>query len=125
MATVKGLMVPGNNSTRGQSAYTMTHPGLLHLLDYPDVASLACPKPMLFYNGLQDGLFPAASVRDAYTKMRQVWESQGAGDRLETKLWDVPHVFNRDMQEAAFAWLDRSLKGEGPVGRGAAAGKPK
>jgi hypothetical protein len=28
MATIRGLMVPGNNQTRGQSAYTMTHPGL-------------------------------------------------------------------------------------------------
>ena len=28
MATVKGLMVPGNNQTRSQSAFTMLHPGL-------------------------------------------------------------------------------------------------
>src|SRR4051812_16999750 len=39
MATARGLMVPGNNHTRGQSAYTMTHPGLFRWLDYPDVAS--------------------------------------------------------------------------------------
>jgi dienelactone hydrolase len=109
MATVKGLMTPGNNQTRGQSAFTMTHPGLLHLMDYPDVASLACPKPMLFYNGLRDGLFPVPSVRDAYAKMRKVWESQQAGDRLQTKLWDVPHVFDRPMQDEAFAWLDHAL----------------
>jgi hypothetical protein len=113
MATVKGLMMPGTNQTRGQSAYTMTHPGLLNWLDYPDVASLACPKPMLFYNGLQDGLFPVDSVRDAYTKMRQVWKSQGAEDRLETKLWDVPHVFDVAMQDEAFAWLDRVMKNQG------------
>jgi dienelactone hydrolase len=112
MATVKGLMVPGNNQTRGQSAFTMTHPGLLHLLDYPDVASLACPKPMLFYNGLKDPLFPPDSVREAYAKMRRVWESQKAGDRLVTKLWDVPHVFDRAMQDEAFAWLDGALKNQ-------------
>lgn len=110
MATVKGLMVPGNNQTRGQSSFTMIHPGLFNYLDYPDVASLACPKPMLFYNGEQDVLFPVPSVRDAYAKMRKVWESQGAGDRLVTKLWDVPHVFNRQMQDEAFEWLDRQLK---------------
>jgi hypothetical protein len=110
MATVKGLMVPGNNQTRGQSSFTMTHPGLLHLMDYPDVATLACPKPMLFYNGLRDGLFPIPAVRDAYAKMRKVWESQGAADRLETKLWDVPHVYNLEMQEEAFAWLDRAMR---------------
>ncbi len=110
MATVRGLMVPGNNQTRGQSAYTMTHPGLFNDFDYPDVASLACPKPMLFYNGERDALFPVPAVKDAYAKMRRVWESQGAADRLVTKLWPVEHVFNREMQEEAFAWLDRHLR---------------
>src|ERR1043166_2254263 len=112
MATGKGLMVPGNNQKRGQSAFTMTHPGLLHLLDYPDIASLACPKPMLFHNGEQDRLFPVPAVQDAYAKLRQIWQSQRADDRLETRLWNVPHVFNRDMQDAAFAWLDRVMTSE-------------
>ncbi|MFV2067353.1 MAG: dienelactone hydrolase family protein [Pirellulales bacterium] len=110
MATHKGLMAPGNNQTGGQSAFTMTHPGLANYLDYPDVASIACPKPMLFYNGTQDGLFPLPSVREAYEKMHQVWKSQGAADRLETRLWDVPHLFSRPMQDAAFRWLDRQLR---------------
>jgi len=107
-------MVKGNNQTRGQSAFTMTHPGLFSHLDYPDVASLACPKPMLFYNGLQDGLFPVPSVRQAYAKMQRVWTSQKAADRLVTKLWDVPHVFDRTMQDEAFAWLDRQLASRKP-----------
>ncbi|MBM3212834.1 hydrolase, partial [Candidatus Poribacteria bacterium] len=110
MATVKGLMVPGNNHTRGQSAFTMTHPGLFNYLDYPDIASMACPNPMLFYNGKQDGLFPVPSVEEAYSKMRKVWESQKAGEKLVTKLWDVPHEFNLEMQKEAFEWLDAQMK---------------
>jgi len=109
MATVRGLMVPGNNQTTGQSAFTMTHPALLKELDYPDIASLACPKPMLFYNGRKDTLFPVASVEAAYQKIRAVWQSQGANDRLVTKLWDVPHVFDRSMQREAFEWLDQHV----------------
>jgi len=116
MATDNGLMVPGNNQTGGQSAFTMTHPGVFAYLDYPDVASLACPKPMLFYNGTQDALFPVPSVREAYAKMRRVWESQNASERLVTKLWEAPHVFNRQMQEEAFAWLDKYLHA-GAAGR--------
>ncbi len=112
LATVKGLMVPGNNQTRGLSAYTMTHPGLFNHLDYADVASLACPKPMLFYNGEQDALFPVPAVREAYAKLRHVWASQNAGDRLETRLWNVPHVFSREMQDEAFAWLEKNIKNE-------------
>jgi dienelactone hydrolase len=113
LATTKGLMVKGNNQTRGQSAFTMTHPGLTRYLDYADVASIACPKPMLFYNGEHDALFPVPSVQETYAKLHKVWESQGASDRLETKLWPVAHVFSREMQDAAFEWLDQHLSPAG------------
>jgi len=106
MTTISGQMVPGNNKTRSVSAATMTHPGLFWYLDYPDIASIACPKPMLFYNGLKDKLFPIPSVEDAYSKMHKVWQSQDVDDRLKTKLWDVPHEFNSEMQDEAFEWLD-------------------
>jgi len=105
MATVKGLMTPGNNQTVGQSSFTMLHPGLFNYMDYPDVAGIACPKPMLFYSGKRDVLFPIPSVKDAHKKMRRVWKSQGFGYRLETKIWDASHVFDKQMQEAAFDWL--------------------
>jgi len=106
MTTISGQMVPENNKTRSVSAATMTHPGLFWYLDYPDIASIACPKPMLFYNGLKDKLFPIPSVEDAYSKMHKVWQSQDVDDRLKTKLWDVPHEFNSEMQDEAFEWLD-------------------
>jgi len=109
MATTKSLMVPGNNQTKGQSSFSMIVPGLRNYLDYPDVASIACPKPMLFFNGTQDGLFPVDGVKDAYARMRGVWESQAASGKLVTKLWERPHVFDQPMQEESFAWLDGQL----------------
>jgi hypothetical protein len=51
MSTMQGLMVPGNNTLRGQSAFYLSHPGLGRHLDFPDVASLAAPKPMLLFAG--------------------------------------------------------------------------
>jgi dienelactone hydrolase len=110
MSTFDGLMVPGNNQTRGQSAYTMIHPGLSHYLDYPDVASIACPKPMMFCCGNRDGLFPLESIKEAFAKMRKVWDSQHAGDNLITKLYDSPHEYNLEMQKDAFLWLDKVLQ---------------
>jgi dienelactone hydrolase len=86
MGTRTGLLVPGGNLTRGQSSFTTTHPGLSNYLDYPDVAIVACPKPVLFYNGDQDKLFPVPIVQDAYSKMRKVWDSQNAGEKLVTKI---------------------------------------
>ena len=110
MATRKGLLVPGNNQTTGQSAFTMTHPGLANFLDYPDVASVACPKPMMFLCGRRDPLFPTACVLEAFGKLRRVWDSQSAGGKLETRLYDAPHEFNTPMQDEAFAWLDARMR---------------
>lgn len=110
MGTTKGLMVPGNNQLKGQSAFQMMLPGVVNDLDYPDVASLAAPKPMLFYNGGIDTLFPPDTVQQAYAGMHKVWDSQYADSQLETKIWaGLGHVFVQEEQEAAFAWLDRQL----------------
>jgi dienelactone hydrolase len=110
MSTYKALMVPGNNMVNGNSAYTMVHPGLSHFLDYPDVASVACPKPMMFCCGDEDDLFPPESIKEAFTKMRRIWESQNAGQKLVTKLYHSPHEYNLIMQTDAFDWLDKVLK---------------
>jgi len=107
MTTHEGVTFPGGNTTGGQSLFTMLHPGLWYYLDYPDVASIACPKPMMFCNGSADHLFPAESIKDAYAKMRKVWDSQNAGDKLVTTLYDAPHEFNLKMQEDSFSWLDQ------------------
>lgn len=110
MTTLAEMMVPGNNTLRGQSAYFMLHPGLYQHLDIPDVASVAAPKPALFFNGEQDTLFTTAGVTAAYEKMRAVWRSQRADHRLRTQLWPgVGHAFGRAMQDEAFAWLDTAL----------------
>jgi dienelactone hydrolase len=110
MGDTPTLAAEGNNQTKGYSAFSMIHPGLRNALDYADVASIACPKPMLFYNGEQDGLFPVVGVEAAYKKLHEVWASQNAEDRLETRLWPVPHEFNAEMQQAAFDWIDQFLK---------------
>ena len=110
IGTTEEMMNEGNNKTKGQSAFTMTHPDLINYLDYPDVAAIACPKPMLFYNGKYDHLFPAVDVEKAYNKMYKYWQSQHAQDKLETKIWLTKHEFTSEMQNSAFNWLDVQLK---------------
>jgi len=109
MATADGLMVPGSSTLRGSSSFQMMHPGLLRWLDYPDVASLAAPKPALFFAGATDKLFPAASVRDAYAKMARVWQAWNAADRFEAIMRPGGHEFPREVQDYAYDWLDRQF----------------
>ncbi|MFE9024213.1 dienelactone hydrolase family protein [Streptomyces sp. NPDC007808] len=110
MTGLKDIMVPGNNTLRGQSAYYMLHPGLARHLDFPDVASIAAPRPMLFFDGGLDPLFPAQGVRAAYDRLRAVWRSRHAEERLHLKTWpDLGHVFTDRMQDEVFDWLDQVL----------------
>jgi dienelactone hydrolase len=110
MATTEGLMVPGSNQLKGSSAFQMMHPGLLRYLDHPDVASLAAPKPALFFAGAQDKLFPVDSVRVAFAKMERVWRAWGAADRFEAHVRQGGHEFPKEVQEQAYDWLDRQFK---------------
>ena len=85
-------------------------PGLRQYLDYPHIASLACPKPMLFINGTKDKLFPVPGVEDAFAEMHKVWKSQGADNLLDTELWDIPHSCGLKAQEKMLEFLDKNLK---------------
>ena len=85
-------------------------PGLRQYLDYPHIASLACPKPMLFINGTKDKLFPMPGVKDAFAEMHKVWKSQGADNLLDTELWDIPHSCGLKAQEKMLDFLDKNLK---------------
>jgi hypothetical protein len=63
---------------------------------------------MLFLAGEQDTLFPVASVREAFAKMQHVWDSLGAGDKL-----DVPLVFDATSR---CTYSFSIVTGSGPVG---------
>lgn len=110
MNTTGHLMTLANNQNKGGSAYSMLIPNLRRYLDYPHTASIACPKPTLFFNGTRDKLFPVEGVKDAYATMQSVWESQQAADRLVTKLWEEKHFFNRAMQQETLLFFDKYLK---------------
>ncbi|NNN34578.1 hydrolase [Streptomyces sp. S3(2020)] len=110
MTGLKEMMVPGNNTLRGQSSYYMLHPGLSRFLDFPDVASIAAPRPMFFLDGEQDPLFTAEGVQTAYAKLRAVWTARHAGERLRTEIWPgLGHVFTEPMQDEVVSWLDSVL----------------
>ncbi|MBQ5997828.1 MAG: alpha/beta fold hydrolase [Bacteroidales bacterium] len=110
MNTTEHLMTLTNNQNKGGSAYSMIIPGIRNYMDYPDVASLACPKPVFFMNGRQDKLFPVEGVEDAYAIMRRVWQDNGAGEQFHTKITDGPHYYDKAMQREALEFLDSVMK---------------
>lgn len=110
MNTTDSLMTLTNNQNKGGSAYSMIIPGIRNQMDYPHVASIACPKPMLFINGLRDKLFPVEGVKNAFSTMNNVWKSQSAENLLTTKFYDLPHFCSREIQTDILEFFDKNLK---------------
>jgi dienelactone hydrolase len=94
---------------RNTIGFTKLVPGLYRYLDYPDVASLAMPTPMLVINGSRDALFEPSAVRASFEKLEACYRKAGVPDRLRTRLYDTPHEFNAEMQAEAWSWLARHL----------------
>ncbi len=109
MNTTDSLMTLTNNQNKGGSAYAMLIPNIRRYMDYPHVTSIACPKPMLFTNGLKDKLFPVEGVRAAYETMHKVWDSQGAGEHLQTKFYDLPHFCSKEIQQTILEFFNREF----------------
>ncbi|MEI2724672.1 MAG: alpha/beta hydrolase family protein [Verrucomicrobiota bacterium] len=92
---------------RNTIGHTKVVPGLYQHLDYPDVASLAMPTPMLVINGTQDGLFDLDGVKASFAKLNACYTKAGMADHCRTQFYDTPHEFNAEMQAEAWAWLKR------------------
>ena len=98
-----------NYSRTENGGFANCFPGLRRWLDYPHVASMACPKAMLFINGSQDKLFPVPGVEKAFKVMHDTWKSQGANEKLETELWDIPHSCPVRAQERVLQFFQKNL----------------
>lgn len=110
MNTTEHLMTLTNNQSKGGSAYSMLIPGIRNYMDYPHVASIACPKPMLFVNGTKDKLFPIKGVYDAYKIMSDVWSSQQVSENFRTKIYELPHFCSKDIQKDLLDFFNEKLK---------------
>ncbi|HEY3378394.1 MAG TPA: alpha/beta hydrolase family protein [Armatimonadota bacterium] len=80
-------------------------PGLSPLLDWPDVAALHAPNPLIVLQGSQDSLFPVNGYQRAAERLRGVYAKAGAPGNLDIGLFEAPHSFTREMQHQAWAFF--------------------
>ncbi len=86
-------------------------PGLHRHLDLPDVASLAAPRALLVQQCERDRLFPPEGMRESVKRIAAVYGKAGVKGRFEGRFHDEPHRFTIKMQDEAFAFLSKHLKG--------------
>lgn len=90
-------------------------PGLHRHLDWPDLAALAAPRSLMVLQCQRDGLFPPSGMRTAVDQIEAIYSKANCRDRFAGRFYDVPHIFNRAMQDDAFAWLDQRLEHRPPT----------
>jgi hypothetical protein len=84
--------------------------------DYPAIAALIAPRPLLICNSDADPIFPEDGVRRLYEAPRQIYALYGAEDKIKLVITEGPHKDTPELQKAAFAWINRYLKDDpGPV----------
>jgi len=86
-------------------------PGLFQQMDLPDLQAMTAPRALMVVSGWQDGLVPPVGITEAHRKIEACYEKAGCPEKFCSACYDAPHEFNTQMQEDAFDWLDRWLKG--------------
>ena len=95
---------------RENGGFANSIPGLRNYLDYPDIASIAAPNPMLLIAGKRDKLFPIPGVEKAFKVMHEVWDAANASSNLDTYLLDQGHECSLDNQRMILEFLNKHLK---------------
>ncbi|QDU36918.1 Alpha/beta hydrolase family protein [Maioricimonas rarisocia] len=83
--------------------------------DYPMIAALVAPRPLLISNTDKDGIFPLDGVVDVYMKVRPIYELYGKAGNLGLHITEGPHKDTQQLRVHAFQWMNRHLKGEEPL----------
>jgi len=83
--------------------------------DYPLLAALAAPRPLLLVNTDSDNIFPLDGVMRTHAKVRHIYGLLGATNQLGLVLGPGPHKDTQDLQVPVFRWFNKYLKGEDPV----------
>jgi dienelactone hydrolase len=77
--------------------------------DWPDLAACRAPSPLLVQYDLDDGLFTVEGMRAADARLASHYQWAGHPEAYTGQFYPGPHKFDREMQEAAFAWMKQQL----------------
>lgn len=83
--------------------------------NYPIVAALVAPRPLLISNSDKDTIFPLDGVVRVHEKVREIYRLYDADDKLGLQITEGPHKDTQELRVHAFVWFNRFLKGENPL----------
>lgn len=85
--------------------------------DYPQVAALIAPRPLLISNTDTDGIFPLDGVYRTFEHVRRIYRlydaaEKGTSAKVALNITAGGHKDTQELQVHAFRWFDQHLKAE-------------
>lgn len=80
--------------------------------DYPQLAALVSPRPLLISNTDRDPIFPLGGVVRTYTGARRIYELQKVPENIALNITAGGHLDTQELQIHALRWFDKHLRGE-------------
>ncbi len=76
------------------------------------IAALIAPRPMLFTNSDQDGIFPMDANRRVINELERLYSLYGAGDFVDSFVSIGGHAYRQDIRQAAYRFINMYLKND-------------
>jgi hypothetical protein len=85
--------------------------------DYPQVAALVAPRPLLIANTDTDGIFPLDGVHRTFDQVRRIYRlydatQKGTSSKVALAIAAGPHKDTQELQTNEFRWFNHFLKGD-------------
>lgn len=80
--------------------------------DYPAIAALIAPRPLLVGNTDADWIFPLDGVVRTFEQARRIYALHGAEQKIGLAIAPGPHEDGPELQLAALRWFDTHLREE-------------
>jgi dienelactone hydrolase len=79
------------------------------------IAALIAPRPMLFTNSDQDGIFPMDANQRVINNLERLYSLYGAGDLVDSFVSIGGHAYRQDIRQAAYRFINMHLKNDARV----------
>jgi hypothetical protein len=79
--------------------------------DFPLVAALCAPRPLMLGNSDADDIFPVPGYRRLAEKVRRIYRLYGAEDRFVLLETPGPHKDTPELRRGAYRWMEHWLHG--------------
>jgi dienelactone hydrolase len=80
--------------------------------DYPQLAALAAPRPLLLCNSDDDSIFPLDGIARTQAKLARLYQLLGAREKFGLIITPGPHKDTQELQLPVMRWFNKHLKGE-------------